>query len=551
MRHFSTIGPQLFYSFPLLEEEIGKINDLMDIFEASGVSKIIDEQVSNNDFGRPGYDPYSLFSIILLAFAIGTPSLREIESSCRFDIRFIFILGENAPDHTTISRFINKVILPRRQEIFGCITKAIFDRCNINMETCFIDGTKQEAKPNKFKYVWKPMTFHKKLCDKTRNLLEQMGLSEDIPSNGIFDSALIAAKLKIADGIDPPPGISDKAYSGMKENLMSYLLKAVEYEEKEEICGPYRNSYYKTDHDATAMCLKEDYYSGLGSNMHAAYSIQALVSRGFVVSCHVSQDRTDLYAFTKTIDLFHSMYNIYPKRICADSGYGCTTNYEYCNRNNIIGFLKYNSWEGEKPGRNPAVYEMGKDGTITCLGQRKGYKATIEGRHPKKKDSHFYLVKGCTGCAFMPYCRRYMKEPVGDEKVFEVDERFMLLKQEARDLLLTTEGIEMRVNRSCQTEGVFGSLKNNMGYSRIRRVSMEKVQAEIMLHCLGYNLRKFIRYCSTGKGIEYWRAPSGLKPSEFRKPSAKRLSNRVNKKRQKSPNEIAKDTHKYKKTMKI
>ena len=55
------------------------------------------------------------------------------------------------------------------------------------------------------------------------------------------------------------------------------LSKVLEYESKEEICGPNRNSYYKTDHDATAMCLKSDYYSGLGTNMHAAYNIQSLV----------------------------------------------------------------------------------------------------------------------------------------------------------------------------------------------------------------------------------------------------------------------------------
>ena len=36
------------------------------------------------------------------------------------------------------------------------------------------------------------------------------------------------------------------------------------------------------------MCLKEDYYSGLGSNLHAAYQMQTVVSHGFVVSYYVS-----------------------------------------------------------------------------------------------------------------------------------------------------------------------------------------------------------------------------------------------------------------------
>jgi|GEM_PF-6309260 len=65
--------------------------------------------------------------------------------------------------------------------------------------------------------------------------------------------------------------------------LKAYLGKALDYEEIEEICGE-RNSYYKTDKDATAMCLKEDYCSGLGSNMHAGYNVQLIVSKGIIVA---------------------------------------------------------------------------------------------------------------------------------------------------------------------------------------------------------------------------------------------------------------------------
>ena len=62
---------------------------------------------------------------------------------------------------------------------------------------------------------------------------------------------------------------ANKTHKDAYDNMDHYLEKSLEYEEKERICGPNRNSYFKTDKDATAMCLKEDYYSGLGSNMHA------------------------------------------------------------------------------------------------------------------------------------------------------------------------------------------------------------------------------------------------------------------------------------------
>ena len=91
-----------------------------------------------------------------------------------------------------------------------------------------------------------------------------------------------------------------------------------------------------------------------------------------------------------------------------------------------------------------------------------------------------------------------MKEAVGTYKIFEINTAFQKLKQEALDLLLSAEGIEMMVNRSCQVEGCFGGLKQDMYFDRFRRVGMDQVKVELMLNALGYNIRKFLRYCEKG-----------------------------------------------------
>ena len=117
--------------------------------------------------------------------------------------------------------------------------------------------------------------------------------------------------------------------------LYQFLLKSLEYEEKERICGPNRNSYYKTDHDATAMALKTDYYSGLGSNMHAAYNTQIAVSKGIICAYYTSQSRTDIKDFIETLKRFNSFFGFYPKIVCADSGYGSLENYRFLADHNI------------------------------------------------------------------------------------------------------------------------------------------------------------------------------------------------------------------------
>ena len=150
----------------------------------------------------------------------------------------------------------------------------------------------------------------------------------------------------------------------------------------------------------------------------------------------------------------------------------------------------------------------------------------------------------------MPYCRRFMNERAGSFKIFEVSPEYQRYKQKARDMLLSVEGIEMRVNRSIQAEGSFGGLKQDMAYTRLRRTSLEKASLEIMLTCLGFNIRKYMRFILKQTSFKEWNVPEGTKPESFKKPSAKRLANRIAKARQKSKNEHVRGSYKYKKTQK-
>ncbi len=546
MGNFSTKQGFLFYPSTIDVEELEKINAFLALLDKSGVEKHLGIKNEYEEFGRPEFNPYAMFATIAYGFAMEKTSLRDLESSCRYDLRFMYLMEGKTPSYVAFSRYINKVIKPKALEIFCSIVKAIFETLKIDMKTCFIDGTKQEAKSNKYKVVWKPITFHVKLSDKIRTLLKLMNLDRSVPSEGIISSQIIAQKLSEAEThLVKMEGDSRDVYAKQIESLSEYLIKALDYEEKEEICGENRNSYYKTDHDATAMCLKADYYSGLGSNMHAAYQVQAIVSCGFIVNYYISQDRTDLYTFVPSMKRFCSCYGTYPKNIVADAGYGYLENYSFCRENNMKGFIKYQSWEGESSGRNPALYELQDDNTIVCLGGKTGHKVKLENVHPRKKNGEFFRVENCGDCAFKPYCRRYMKNKDEDFKVFEIVVEFQKEKQKARDLLLSVEGIEMRVNRSCQMEGVFGILKYNMLYDRFRRTSMESVNVEFMLTSLGLNIRKFLRYYKGDVPVKYWTAPPDTIPQTFKKPSAKRLAKRVAKIKAKSANEKVTSSYKY------
>lgn len=551
MKYYNIRQAFFLLSSTIKVEETRKIDYFLRLIEESGVCELIETSIKRDyeKGGRPSFNPYDLFAAIIYSFGFSKATLRNIEDLCNYDLRLIYIMQNEIPSYKTIGNFINDFIVPNRDIIFSKLTNAIFKACHLSMDKAYIDGSKFEANCNKYKFVWKPTTFHLKLCEKIRVLLHEYNIDRGIPSKGIISSEQIAQKLTELYEIIKEFDLTDKLNKNHRvayENMINYLNKSLEYEEKERICGPNRNSYYKTDHDATAMCLKEDYYSGLGSNMHAGYNVQLCVIYGIISSFIVTQSRHDSGDFIDILKKHYSMYQNYPKAVCADSGYGNMENYTFLKENNIENYVKYFTWQGNVSGRNPTQYRVNNDNTITCLSGRIGFECKEANLHNRKPNSKFYKIEGCTSCEYSDYCKRFMKDKTNNFKFFEVVVELQSFIQEAENNLLSSRGIEMRVNRSAQVEGAFGIIKQDLNYTRFRRTSLEKVSTEFMLVCLGYNLRKYFKFLSGNAKFQYWKAPENLKPEAFKKPSAKRLSNKANRMKKKSLNEQTKLAYKYK-----
>jgi len=247
--------------------------------------------------------------------------------------------------------------------------------------------------------------------------------------------------------------------------------------------------------------------------MHAAYNAQIAVSKGIILAYYVGQERTDFYAMVPTLDAFARGFGFYPRRLCADAGYGSFPNYRFLSTHRIVNFVKYQGWEQERSGNPSDLFSFDPAGNLICL---KGKTATTfesyHGRHPKGKGYLFYLVEECAGCRCKRLCRAPLKVKDDPGRVFEINKDLFRYKLDARDNLLSVKGIEMRVNRSSQVEGAFGVIKQDMDYDRIRRRGLENVRAEFMLVCLGYVLRKLFSLIDGTAKLDYWKAPPDLQP---------------------------------------
>lgn len=535
MSYFTTNCSLFLVPSNTCHEEFKKINVFLEVLEESKVGEIINQEylkTKKSCSGRIGYDIFQLFAVILYCFTKFKGSLREIEELCQFDMRIMYIMGQETPSYKVICEFINKYIVPHQYEIFVAITQTIIKKFDLDMTDQYLDGTKIEANANKYKFVWKPTTYHKNLDKKIRDLLNAMGF--DIKEKRLIESYKLYQLINeyvFKENIDISVIPSGKGKRLTKQqrnykNAYKYLSKLLDYEEKEKICGEKRNSYYKTDHDATAMALKTDYYSGHGSNMHAAYNIQVMVSSGLITMYGVFQDRTDYHTFIPMNDLYYKYYNRYPLNECADSGYGIFKNYKYMKEHNIGNYVKFQQWNGETSGKRPQLFFTFPDG-VMCLDTYIGEEIPFDkNHHQRNKDGKLYKFAGCNDCGYAYKCKKNLKNKNEDYRIVELIPNYELLKEEARENLLSPKGIEIRINRSIQVEGAFGQIKQNMQYIRIRRRGIKKVSCEIMLMCLGKNIRKLFTFLESNKiESKYWKAPSDLKKEEISYPKKKAVRN--------------------------
>ena len=96
-----------------------------------------------------------------------------------------------------------------------------------------------------------------------------------------------------------------------------------------------------------------------------------------------------------------------------------------------------------------------------------------------------YMNVKVEGCSYKSKCTK-----AAGNKRLQVSKKFIALRQESYENILSETGIKYRMNRSIQVEGAFGVLKNDYGFQKFLLRGKTKVKLEILLLCFGYNINK-------------------------------------------------------------
>lgn len=129
------------------------------------------------------------------------------------------------------------------------------------------------------------------------------------------------------------------------ETLEEYLAKLKEYTQKLHICGE-RNSYAKTDHDATFMRMKED--AMRNGQLKAGYNLQHGVDSEYIVWLSIGPQPTDTTTLIPFLKEMESHLSFKYQKIVADAGYESEENYAYLEEKGQQAFIKPANYERAK-----------------------------------------------------------------------------------------------------------------------------------------------------------------------------------------------------------
>jgi transposase len=462
--------------------------------------------------GTSSYHPRMMLKVLVYAYTQKVNSSRQIAKGLRENVNFMWISGNNRPDFRTINRFRSSVMKDGIEVVFGEVLQYLIEGGYVTLENYFLDGTKIEASANKYKWVWAKSTakYKERLQEKIQELLNNIERENDAEQEAYGDKDLEevgGGNKQGGGGIDSAElqkrieRLNERLAGKMKDKRTTkamrtlqedYLPRQKKYEEQGKILAG-RNSYAKTDHDATFMRMKED--AMLNGQLKPGYNVQIGTENQFVVGFSIHQKSNDMNVLIPHLEQVQKRLGRLPRTVVADAGYGSEENYAYLERSEIEAVVKYplfnkqqkRSWRKQRFQVDNWGYDPERDEYLCPNQQRLTYQGTRSRTtdHGYRTSIREYECGSCAACPLKTQCTR----AVGNRRI-GINPTLNRYQQQAREKLVSDQGRRLRSRRGVEVETVFGRIKQDWGFRRFTLRGMQKVKTEWGLLCIAHNLAK-------------------------------------------------------------
>ena len=477
------------FNIEVYVKDNGKVQLVQNIIERMNLNKIFNQYKQKGR--KPSVNPITMLKIILFCYSEGIYSTRKIEKMCKYDLRVMYLLNqEKAPDHATISRYQQrlKTII---QEIFEEFTILLINQNLIDLSSIYIDGTKIESVANKYSFVWRK-SIEKNKEKLIQKIKEKLGIKEEIEYKQIkkkvkqeytkIKNKCKKEKIEFVKGKGKKKTKEQRDYEQYKE----YIQKLETYDKHLKTMGK-RNSYSKTDKEATFMRMKEDHMKN--GQLKPGYNIQYASTGNFIIGTYISQNPSDMYTLKPFLKQLTKTYEKNLDKIVADAGYESEENYDYIEKKRLRAFIKPSNYEQQKTKK---YKEKLKEREELRYNKQQDYYEDKEGKKFVRVSNK--ISKKASGYKSVSKVYKCFEWNKGGQKTksYYFTDKFEKYRKQSEENIKSQEGIDERINRSIQAEGVFSKLKDGLGYKRFRHKGKENIQVQMILMGLAININTLL-----------------------------------------------------------
>ncbi len=416
--------------------------------------------------GRPAYHPSTLLKIYLYGYLNRIQSSRRLEREAQRNVELMWLTGRLAPDFKTIADFRRDNGMAIRavcsQFVMLCRQLGLFTRAVVA-----IDGSKFKAVNNR---------------DKNYTVAKVIGRMEQV-------NASIARYLRALDQADREESDIGAAKSGrLKEKIagLRRQMQALKVMEQTVQEAPDQQVSL-TDPDARSMATSGKGTATVGYNVQIAVDAE----HHLIVAHEVTNQGYDRQQLVPMGVKAQQATGCEKITALADRGYFNGDQILACEGTGIAPIVpKTLTSSGAKRGlftRQDFIYNAEHD-HYTCPAGAKLTKIRRRVDHTENFDRYRHL-SACFTCPLRPRCtparRRIIKRWENEHVLDRMQDRL--------DRMPEAMGVRRQT-----VEHPFGTLKAWMGATHFLTRTLDKVQTEMSLLVLAYNLKRMITILGAG-----------------------------------------------------
>ena len=454
---------------------------------------VFEGKYKNDATGRSAYDPKILLKVVLLGYARGLISSRDIERACCENVTFMALSGNQRPDHSTIAAFVSSM---KDQILYlYCDILLVCEQENLLGGTFFaLDGLKLPSNASKESSgtIAALKKKRRKIRQKVKRLLkDQIDADKDDDDN-------FPNPPNREQQIDKLNKQADRIENWLKQNDAKIGVN------KKELHSNV------TDNDSAKMYTAHGTVQG--------YNAQALVDSKHQVIVHgeaigkgldndnlapvVDGAKKNLERIGKGCDYFKG------KILTADSSYHSVTNIAKCNEEKLDAYIPDNKFRNRdkrfatRVGYRPRSkkftfadfqYDGGQDEYICPNGSRLK-RLGKAGRHKGKLLRRYVSIQAdCRSCRLRAKClqntdakRRHL--------TYYADTSGKNISQAMVQKIETHKGRKIYPKRIGIVEPVFANIRAHKAMNKFTLRGKIKVNIQWLLYCMVHNIEKVANY---------------------------------------------------------